>query len=435
VLRGRHRADGTALGRRFTVLWAGQAVSQLGNYLAFISIPLFVKFLTTDAAFPLGVANALETAPTLLVGLLGGAAIDRLRIRGVMIGSDLVRAAAFAGLAIIGATDPAPGSGNGLTAVFLVALVVGTFTTLFEGALFTILPSLVHDRDLARANGRLAATQNLAFAIGPALAGVVISLSETYWVVFALDAATFLFSAVSVVLIGPVSRPSDAAGHGRLLAEVAQGLRYVWEEIRIRTSTIALAVANLVVGFIEATLVLAADDVVGATEEWQQGIVFAVLGAGAVVGAALAPGLTRIIGLGRTMIAGLLVFGAGYTIFVNSPFGIPGLIYLFIGFMGIQFVNVSVATIRQTYTPNVLLGRVMTASRAIGWTTLPLGALVGTAIADATGRFELLTRITPLLLLAVGTALLFTPIWSDAFGPFGGRRAARPRSARKRIEL
>lgn len=434
-VRGRHRADGTALGRRFTVLWAGQAVSQLGNYLAFISIPLFVKFLTTDSAFELGLANALETAPTLIVGLLGGAAIDRLRIRGVMIASDLVRAAAFVGVAIIGATDPAPGSRTGLTAVFLVALLIGTFTSLFEGALFTILPSLVPDRDLARANGRLAATQNLAFAIGPALAGVLISWSDTYWLVFALDAATFLASAVSIVLIGPVDRPSDGVRRTRLRAEIAQGLRYVWEEVRIRTSTIALAVANLVVGFIEATLVLAADDVVGAGEEWQQGIVFAVLGAGAVVGAAVAPSLIRIIGLGRTMIAGLFVFGGGYTIFVNTPFGVRGLVYLFIGFMGIQFVNVSVATIRQTYTPNVLLGRVMTASRAIGWTTLPLGALVGTAVADATGSFDLLTRTTPLLVLVVGVGLVFTPIWTDAYGPGGGRRRERPRSARREIEL
>ncbi len=135
------------------------------------------------------------------------------------------------------------------------------------------------------------------------------------------------------------------------------------------------------------------------------------------------------------MIAGLLVFGSGYTIFVNTRYGIPGLVYLFIGFMGIQFVNVSVATIRQTYTPNVLLGRVMTASRAIGWTTLPLGALAGTALADATGSFDLLTRTTPLLVFAVGVALVFTPIWSDAFGPGGGRRTVTPRSARREIEL
>ena len=431
---GRHRADNTALGLRFNVLWAGQAVSQLGNYLAFLSIPLFVKFLTTDSAFELGLANALESAPTLLVGLLGGALIDRVQVRILMIAADLARAAAFFYLTWVAAMDPAAGSREGLVAVFAVAFVVGSFTTLFEGALYTLLPALVPERGLARANGRIAASQNLAFAVGPALAGVLVSTSGNYWLVFSLDAATYLVSAASLVVIGPVSRSVSPARGSRLRTEIARGPRFVWAEVRLRISTIALAIANFGVGFIDATLVLAAEDVVGATDEWQQGIVFAVFGLGAIAGAASASTVARFIGLGKTMTAGMMVFGLGYFIFVNTPFGIPGLIYLFIGFAGIQFVNVSVATIRQTYTPEVLLGRVMTATRAIGWATLPFGAVVGTAVADATGSFELITKVSPLLILLVGFALVPTAIWKDAFGPGAGRRTT-PRSARRRIEI
>lgn len=431
-LGGRHRADSTRLGVRFNILWVGQAVSYLGDYMAYISIPLFVALLAREGrSLEFGITYALDSAPTLALGLVGGIILDRLRLRPVMIVADLGRAAAFGFLAWVAAGDPQPGTGQGLAVVFTVAFIVGSFTSLFQSGLFTLIPSLVSKRDLALANGRVTAAQNLSVALGPFIAGVLISASDSFALVFAADAATFLVSAASIVLIGPIDRPPLDDPPAGLRADIMNGLRYLWNESRLKVSTIALAAGNFMFGFLEATFVLAAanEQLVGASEGWQQGVLFAMFGLGGVAGSVVAPAFTRFLGLGRTMIVGFVVFGLAYTVFVHTPFGPAGLLYLFLALAGLQFVNVPAATIRQVYTPPAVLGRVMAASRALAWSSLPVGALAGTWLVDAIGEvadgrssFVIAVRVAPLAILAVGVALLPTVIWRDTFGPPRGRR-------------
>ena len=105
--RGRHRAEGHGLGRRFSILWTGQIVSQFGDYLSYFSIPLFVVFLSTeDAPTNLALTYTIETIPAVVVGFFGGLLIDRLPIRASLILSDLARAAAFGYLAFFASTGP-----------------------------------------------------------------------------------------------------------------------------------------------------------------------------------------------------------------------------------------------------------------------------------------------------------------------------------------
>lgn len=429
--RGRHRTDQHGLGRRFSILWVGQIVSQFGDYLAYFSIPLFVLFLTGDD-FALALNYTIEAVPAVVVGFLGGLVIDRLPIRFTLIVSDLVRAVAFGYLAWFASSGPAQGDGGGIfqTQVFLVfavAFIAGTFLNLFAGALYVLVTQLVRPDQLAEANGRIGAVQNLAFALGPVVAGVLVSATGEFTLVFTVNSLSFFLSAVSIVLLGPVKRRRfHGSGEGDedegLMADVFNGLRYLWSEPRLRTSTIAIAVANLSVGFLESTLLLTADQVIFATEDWEKGVLFAVLGLGAAFGAYVAPGFIRWLGLGRTMIAGLFTLGLGFAIFVSMRFGPVLLMYVFVAFIGLQLVNVPLVTIRQTFTPEVMLGRVLTASRAIGWAPTPIGALLGVGIAKLLdeldmGGFETVVRISPFLILLVGLGLIPTIIWSDTFGP------------------
>jgi len=386
----------------------------MGNYLAYAGIPLFVASLVSDSSFELGVTSALEPAPTLLFGLFAGVLIDRFRVRRLLVVADLVRAAAFAYLAWVASAGPLVGDRAAVAAAMLVALIYGTFSTLFDGGLSAAVPTLVPPTELIRANGRLAATQNVAFAVGPAVAGFLISTTGSYTVVFALDAVTFLVSAGCLLAVGPIATPRVTGM--RVGAEIAEGLRFVWRERRLRVSTVAVAGSNFAAGFIEATFVLVFADLIGAAEEWQQGLLFGVLGAGAVAGAAAAPSLTRRYGLGRVLTVGMVVFGFGYFAFTVIPFGILGAAVLFLAFAGLQILNVPVITLRQTYTPPHLLGRVMTATRSLGWATLPLGSLVLTAVADATGAFATVARLAPLLIVTIGLALVPTVIWQDTRG-------------------
>jgi hypothetical protein len=94
-----------------------------------------------------------------------------------------------------------------------------------------------------------------------------------------------------------------------------------------------------------------------------------------------------------------------------------------VGWMfGVSLINVPLATIRQSYAKDSMLGRVISASRAIGWATLPIGALMGGWLADTEETLIAVARIFPSLLVLTALWLCTTVVWSDTFGPnFEGR--------------
>jgi MFS family permease len=427
-------ADSTVLGRRFTILWIGQMVSQLGDRMAYISIPLFIASLQ-GSSLQLGIAYALENAPVLIIGLVGGVFIDRLRVRWLMIASDVVRALLFLGLAAAATGDFTSDRTGQVLVVFAVAFLVGGLTNLFETSLMTVIPDVVEPKFLARANGRISATINVGNIAGPALAGLLVAATSSFTLVFFIDSLTFVVSAASLVMVGRIDT-ERLPSTNTFRSDLVTGLRYVWNEVRLRATTIAIATANLVVGFIEATFVLLAarEELVGASEDWQLGVLYSVFGLGAIAGSVAAPRVAHLIGLGKTTVVGMITFPLAFILFVNTPFSLLGLLYLFIAFVMLMLINVPIVTIRQMYTPAILRGRVIAAARAIGWTTLPLGALLGTIVAEATGQFVAMARWCAVLILLAGLGLLPTTVWRNTFGGSSGRRV-QPSSGRKVVEI
>ncbi|HKX75342.1 MAG TPA: MFS transporter [Acidimicrobiia bacterium] len=414
--QGGSRRSRRRLGDRFRNLWWGQAVSQVGDYVAYTTLPLFVLQIG-DRTLDFALTYALESVPVVLFGLVGGVLLDRLPLRGVMITADLIRAATFFALGFL-AIEPNP---HTLSLVFILAFVSGTFSAAFQNGLYALLPAVVDAADLPTANGRIAVSQQVALVAGPALAG---GLAATVGLApgFALNGLTFLISAVSVWLVGSVPPRIARDQRSRFLEEAAHGLRFLWSEPRLRASTLAAAVANGAVGFIESTVAVLHTEVLGA-EESTFGLMLAALGLGGIVGAVLAPRVSRVIGLGKTMTVGMFIFGLALWALIHQTFGPTAIFLLFAMFFGISLVNVPLVTVRQIYTPTAMLGRVITAARTIGWSTLPIGSLVGAALADSTSYFSV-AQFTPLLLLAAGFGLIFTRIWSDTEGPQAGRRIA-----------
>lgn len=409
--RGRHLATQGGLGYRFRALFSGTAVSLLGNYVAYLTIPLLVAQVVgaAEQALPFSLAYALETAPTLIFGLVGGVILDRIRLRWAMIVADLVRAAAFFYLATT-ADQITIGT------IFAVAFLVGSFAAVYENALYAIIPAIVSQDNLPRANGLISATQSAMFAAGPALAGAMAALAGPapgLW----FNGSTFIVSAIAVYLVGPVGIiPTDEEEQAGFIEETLNGLRFLVGERRLRDSTITAAGANIVFGFIEGTFVVMATVVLGTTNDFQIGVLIVAFGLGAILGASIADRVIRMLGLGRTMILGIIIMAVGMALTVFSTFGVLALIFAFTMLCGIGLVNVPIATIRQVYTPPAMLGRVITASRALSWGTLPIGALIGGLLAERM-NYAAVVRTTPLILIVLAAWLFTTPLWSDTFGP------------------
>lgn len=411
-----------SLGSPYMALWVGQTVSQFGTYIALLTVLFLVNSIheaTGDSGtVDFALTYSLETVPTLLVGLVGGALLDRWHLRPVMIATDLIRASIFFYLTA--------NFGNyGLGTVFLMAFLIGSMTTMFDGAMYSLIPSIVPAEKLADANSFVAASQQAMFAIGPAAAGLLAWASEGPELGLFINGVTFVISAVTLRWVGRVAHhrdPSEAPAN--VVREAVNGIRYLWSRPRLRITTIASAIPNFVIGFIESTFVVLAFVVFRAETELEVGILLGAVGVGGLVGALIAPSISRRLGLGRTLVLGLSVAGVGLFAVMFTTYGILALGLQIGWMMGISVINIPLATIRQHYSHESMLGRVITASRAIGWATLPLGALVGGWLGNTEASYPWVARTFPIILMATAVWLYTTIIWSDTYGPgFRGPRA------------
>ncbi len=399
-LPGRHRRPG--LGRPFHLLWAGQTVSLLGDYVAYLTVPAFVVTLT-DEALAFGQVYALENLPTLLFGFVGGVLLDRVRLRPILIMTDLLRALAFFVLAFVAGTE-APALG----VVFLISFLVGTFAAAFTSGLYSVIPALVAQDRLASANSRLALSQQMTFVLGPVIGGVVAAMAG-FRAAFLFNGTTFLVSALSVALVGPVPRPSRPTAS--FFQEAKEGFVHLWSDVRLRLLTVTGSIANFVVAFLESTFVLLGTRILGISELDHLGAMFGAMGVGGVTGALSASWVGKRLGLGRSTVVGLIVYGGGFVLVTFASSALAGLILLGITFVGLSWLNVGIVTLRQLVTPAHVLGRVTAASRALMWGALPFGALLGTWVADRIG-FEVMARYSPLLVVGAGVLLIASPLWN-----------------------
>jgi len=279
----------------------------------------------------------------------------------------------------------------------------------FNASLQAFIPSLAAGTSLARANSRLSLSQQAAFLVGPLIGGVIIK-EAGFPSAFAFNGLTFLVSAASFTLLARVpSRRLEENGH--FTETLKEGWQHLWHEPRIRLTTLGGGLANFITGgFIEATLVLIGAQILGTHDPAKLGVFFVGMGAGGIIGAISASRLIDLVGLGRSYVVGFAVLGLGIFGLTWSTNLIIVTGVLAVAFTGLVWTNVSLLTMRQLYTPPHLLGRVSAAGRSLAWSTVPFGALFGTALADRIGLLTIV-RIGPILIVLFAVYLTFTVVW------------------------
>ena len=398
------------------IVW-GQAISLLGDYVAYVTMPLFIVHLT-GRGLDLGLTAAAETLPTLLFGFTAGVFLDRFAIKPILIGSDLLRAAVFVLLAFGAATDAAlPWM------VFLAAFIVGSLATFFNSGLEAMLPSVVGEDHLVVVNSHLALARTLAFALGPAIGGVLISVGGGFPVAFAVNGATFLVSAAFLIGVR-VRQRLEASPTAPFLSQLRSGLVFLIQHPQLRWVTIGAAVANLVFAPLEALLPLFIPTYLEAALSpppfldflfADEALVGLFIGLQAAIGSVMiffGPRIAKRAHLGRMFTAGLLLFGGGFALMAFSR-SFWGVIPAGIGVGGVGFANIAIVTMRQRLSPPEMLGRVVAASRTISWSLIPLGAALGGALADAVGLLPVYA-IGTTGVIVTAFIVMRTAVWSGS---------------------
>lgn len=396
------------------IVW-GQAISLLGDYVAFVTVPLFMVHLT-GKGFDLGLTAAAETIPTLLFGFTAGVFLDRFAIKPILIGADALRALAFALLAIGAATEAAVP-----WMVFLAAFVVGSLATFFNSGLEALLPSVFPEEHLVTVNSHLALARTTAFALGPALGGILIAVGGGFPVAFSANAATFVVSAMFLVGVRARDRIRAESGEPFGVA-LRSGVAFLFGHSQLRWVTLGAAIVNLVFAPLEALLPLFVPEYLdpgftppGFLEFLFQdaAMIGLFIGLQAAVGSGMiffGPRIAKRAHLGRMFAFGLLLFGGGFILMALSG-SFWGFIPAGIGVGGAGYANIAIVTMRQRLAPPEMLGRVVAASRTISWSLIPLGAAVGGAMADLVGLFPVYL-VGGAGVLATAIAIIRTDVWS-----------------------
>lgn len=372
------------LGRSFRVFLAGQTVNGLGTMVSGVALPLVAVQRLHASTFDVGLLEAAEWAPALLIGVHVGALVDRhqRRARPAMMSANV-------GQAIAVAAVPATAASGLLTFPVLLAAAMsaGLFGVFFQTGYSPYLRQLVARDDYVAANSQIQAGQSAAQITGPALGG---ALAEAFGAATALfaDAASFLVSFASLLAITTASPATVPKPRQRLRKEVAEGLRYLSDSQLLRTIAAATALANLSLTAIGAVEVVFLVRDVHVTAR-AIGLLFAVGGIGGLSGAVISHKLTRKMGTERIARTALAVTAPAALLIPLTHYGATIVLFAIGGFMvsfGIALASVTFASLRLQYTPSDLQARISSSSRVLNAATIPAGALLGGALGQLLGN-------------------------------------------------
>jgi MFS family permease len=364
--------------REFRKLWVAMCVSLLGDgaFLVAIAWQVYELSNTPTAMSVVGIAM---TVPTILFLLLGGVASDRFERRRIMVAADLLRALSaivLAGLAL-----------GGLLAVSHIAVLAAMYgigAAFFAPAFDAVVPDIVPAERLAQANALDQLVRPLVLRMaGPALGGVLVA-SGGAGLVFALDSASFLFSAATLLLVRVAAKPAAAPARS-VLRDLAEGWRFVRGRAWLWATFASAAVAYLCfMGPVEVLLpYLVKNDLDGSARDL--GMVFAAGGVGSVA-CAVVMGQRDI---PRRAIGFIYVCWTLATLAV-AGYGISSAVWQLmlaaLAFNALETAGTIVwATMKQRHVPRTMLGRVSSIDWLISIGLLPLSFALTGPVAAAIG--------------------------------------------------
>jgi MFS family permease len=405
------------LGRDFWLYFCGQAISQLGSSFTAFALPLLV-FKLSHSATNLALTMAANFIPYLLFGLVLGAVVDRVDRKRMMATVDLARGGVIALLPVLYLAGHLA-----IWHIYAVAFVQSTLGILFDCGEFAAIPSLVPDRELVTANGRIMATNSAGQVLGPVLAGALVVLMSVANLLF-VDAASFAVSTLTLVAIrssfnqAEEDRPdaADAAAAEepasalrRLRQDVKEGLRYVWHNPVLRSISIMMALINFVSTTEYAQLVLFAKRALSATDT-QTALLFAAGSAGVVIVSLSAGAIRRRLSFAVTALGALVVSGLATTAMAATRWYPAALVFWAAASGFGLLLNINTGALRQAIVPSSMYGRVISIAGVLAWSANPLGALAGAVAINLTHNVAAVYAATGLLTAAIAAGFAFSPI-------------------------
>lgn len=397
----------------FRRLWAAGLISDTGDWLLFIALPLVV-FQLTGSALGTSVAFLLELVPAVVLAPLAARLIARFDRRWIMVAVNVGQALALLPLLWVGEAADLP-------VAYAVIFVHASLSTLFEPAKNTLLPDLVDTGRLVSANALIGLNQNLGRLIGGPLGGVLLAVGDLGLIVV-VDAITYVISAVLVATLpaaavpathvetesGPVAEAPDGRPMGLLAA-----LRIP----RLRGAYAIILVSSIAQGMFLVLFVLFALGPLQGSDA-DVGLLRGIQAIGAIVAGVLLGFVVRGSSPRALTAASLFAFGALSLVTWNLPAVTTAvwpyvLLFAAVGAPGVIMVAGLMSALQEESAPRQR-GAVFAAVGLVGAVGQAAGILLGALSDGPVGLLPLLELQGGLYLVSGVIALLWLPRPVDA---------------------
>ncbi len=391
-----------------------------GSEVTLLALPLAAVLTLHASAAQLGFLNAAKFAPFLLLSLPAGAWMDRVPRRPVLIVANIGSAVVLGSVPILSAMGLLD-----VGSLVVVALLSGSFAVFLHVGLWSYAPSLVEGDKLMEANSKLHASSSAAAVGGPGVGGILVQLFTAPGALL-LDAASFVVAATSLVSIRRREAPVEREPARRLRAEVGEGLSFVYANPYLRAFAGEAATFNLFFNAMMTAFLVYAVRVL----DMSAGVLGAVIASGAVgtlLGSLAAQRIEQRLALGRAIVWAMFLGTWPFLLvpLATRPGGTSVLILtaaFFTSGVGIGVAVVLVVTVRQTVTPDRMMGRMNASYRFVVWGCIAIGAALGGVLGSTIG-------LRPTLIVgALGIAA--APAWI-VLSPIGRLRKALEASRRQ----
>jgi MFS family permease len=381
--------DGLWQHRDFRLLWAGQTVSVFGSLTTRLALPFTAVIYLDAPGWQVALLTVSDVIAGIAFGLIAGVWVDRLRRRPIMITADLLRAAVISSVPVV-----ALFGGLHIAQLYVVAFIVGILTTFFDVSYQSYLPTLVEKEELVEGNSKLTASAAVAEAGSFASAGWMVQALTAPGAML-IDAATFLFSAGAIWRIkSPEPPPAPPEERESLRTEIAEGLNAIRRDrlqVPMMLSWMAMAMSN---GLVGGVIIFFVTNDLGFSPG-VQGVIYGVGGVTSFLGALVADNVRRRLGAGGAMIAGLTFGALGILITASAP-TVTWLAVIFlvatqiVSDPGWTVFDINLVSLRQSITPERVMGRVNSAVRFSGLVATLTGALITAALIGPIGARAML---------------------------------------------
>jgi predicted MFS family arabinose efflux permease len=383
----------TALPPAFHKLAFSNLMAQSAEQLTLAAVPIVAVLLLHAGPGEIGVIAAVQSLPFLLLSIPLGLLADRMSRKKLMLTSELLRVCAL--MVLIGAMLLEQISVPLLACVGFLA-AVGTVG--FSVSAPSLVPALVNGQHLAKANGRLELARSMAFAGGPALAGALIAWmgASTAFVL------SLMLSLAALGFLRQIQEPlRQAAPDRHPWLELKDGAHFVWSSNLLRPILFTSVAWNISWFVLQAIYVPYAIRTLGMSSS-EVGLTMACYGVGMIGGSLMASRIVSMMPFGKAILLGPFFSVLAASVMASTHWlpsvAVASLSYFLFGFGPIIWTITS-TTLRQSVTPNTMMGRVTAINIVAGTGARPLGALLGGFVG------EMGSDLTSLMVVVAGFTL------------------------------